>query len=97
MMTSDVLTWHAVLRGVSVLNLLAWLAAAVWLTLRRGQLSPEERARMKLLRELSRLQDEQSNLRSQTRKLHERWREAVDERAAEDGEREAAATEPLEV
>lgn len=57
------------------------------------ELSPEERARMKLLRELSRLQDEQSNLRSQTRKLHERWREAVDERAAEDGEREAAATE----
>lgn len=57
------------------------------------ELSPEERARMKLLRELSRLQDEQSNLRSQTRKLHERWREAVDERMAEDGEREAAATE----
>lgn len=57
------------------------------------ELSPEERARMKLLRELSRLQDEQSNLRSQTRKLHERWRDAVDERIAEDGEREATAAE----
>jgi hypothetical protein len=57
------------------------------------ELSPEERARMKLLRELSRLQDEQSNLRSQTRKLHERWRDAVNERMAESSEREAAATE----
>lgn len=57
------------------------------------ELSPEERARMKLLRELSRLQDEQTNLRSQTRKLHERWREAVDEQAAAAGEREAAAAE----
>lgn len=57
------------------------------------ELSPESQARMKLLRELSRLQDEQTNLRSQTRKLHERWRDAVDERMAEDGEREAAATE----
>jgi hypothetical protein len=57
------------------------------------ELSPEERARMKLLRELSRLQDEQTNLRSQTRKLHERWREAVDERAAEGSEREAVEAE----
>jgi hypothetical protein len=57
------------------------------------ELSPEERARMKLLRELSRLQDEQTNLRSQTRKLHERWRETVDEQAAEDGERRAAEAE----
>lgn len=57
------------------------------------ELSAEERARMKLLRELSRLQDEQSNLRSQTRKLHERWRETVDDRLAEVTEREAAATE----
>lgn len=57
------------------------------------ELSPEERARMKLLRELSRLQDEQSNLRSQTRKLHEQWRETVDEQLAEVAEREAAATE----
>jgi hypothetical protein len=56
------------------------------------ELSPEERARMKLLRELSRLQDEQTNLRSQTRKVHERWREAVDEHAAQASEREAAAT-----
>lgn len=55
--------------------------------------SPEERARMKLLRELSRLQDEQTNLRSQTRKLHESWREAVSEQEAEASEREAARTE----
>lgn len=57
------------------------------------ELSPEERDRMKLLRELSRLQDEQTNLRSQTRKLHERWREAVTGREAEVGEREAAQAE----
>lgn len=57
------------------------------------ELSPEDRARMKLLRELSRLQDEQTNLRSQTRKLHERWREAVDERGAEASDQEAAAAE----
>lgn len=57
------------------------------------ELSPEERARMKLLRELSRLQDEQSNLRSQTGKLHEGWRKAVAERVAEASEREAAAAE----
>ncbi len=57
------------------------------------EISPEERARMKLLRELSRLQDEQTNLRSQTRKLHEHWRDAVSERTAETSEREAAQSE----
>lgn len=57
------------------------------------ELSEEERARMKLLRELSRLQDEQTNLRSQTRKLHERWREAVDEHAVDAEERTAAGSE----
>ncbi|MCH9685272.1 MAG: hypothetical protein K0V04_27800, partial [Deltaproteobacteria bacterium] len=54
------------------------------------ELSPEERARMQLLRELSRLQDEQTNLRSQTRRLHERWREGVAERTAEPEQRESA-------
>ncbi|MEM9458533.1 MAG: hypothetical protein AAGF11_30425 [Myxococcota bacterium] len=57
------------------------------------QLSEEERARMKLLRELSRLQDEQNNLRSKTRALHERWRSAVDEQGAPATERETAHAE----
>nr|WP_323137468.1 DUF4175 family protein [Paraliomyxa miuraensis] len=58
-----------------------------------AELSPEERARMRLLRELSRLQDDQTNLRSQTRKLHERWREAVGEQQADASEQEAAGAE----
>lgn len=57
------------------------------------QLSEEERARMKLLRELSRLQDEQNSLRSQTRKLHERWRTEVDALKADAPDREAARSE----
>ncbi len=51
-----------------------------------SRLSPEQQARMKLLRELSRLQDEQTALRGQARRLHEQWREAVDDVAAEDAE-----------
>ncbi|MEM7158943.1 MAG: DUF4175 family protein [Myxococcota bacterium] len=58
-----------------------------------ASLSPEERARMKLLRELSKLQDEQTNLRSQTRKLHERWREGVAAQSADEDDRETATTE----
>jgi hypothetical protein len=41
-------------------------------------LSEEDRQRMKMLRELSRLQDEQTGLRSETRRLEQQWREAVD-------------------
>lgn len=46
-------------------------------------LSEEDRKRMKMLRELSRLQDEETGLRSETRRLRERWREAVGGRQAE--------------
>ncbi|MBA3550090.1 MAG: hypothetical protein H0T76_26725, partial [Nannocystis sp.] len=37
-------------------------------------LTPKERARMEMMRELSRLQDEQVGLRSDTRALHQQWR-----------------------
>ncbi len=50
------------------------------------QLSEEDRARMKLLRELSRLQDEQTALRSATRRLDERWRASVRDQEATRGE-----------
>src|SRR5690606_17969139 len=53
--------------------------------------SEEDRKRMQLLRELSRLQDEEGGLRSQTRKLHEEWREGVKGQAAEEAAKERAA------
>jgi hypothetical protein len=40
-------------------------------------LSEEDRQRMKMLRELSLLQDEQTGLRSETRRLEQQWRDAV--------------------
>ncbi len=46
-------------------------------------MSEEDRNRMKMLRELSRLQDEQTGLRSETRRLEQQWRDAVDDRRAE--------------
>lgn len=58
-----------------------------------AQLSPEERARMKLLRELSKLQDEQTSVRSQTRRLHEHWREEVGRQQADEAQREDAKAE----
>ena len=39
--------------------------------------SEEDRARMMMLRELSRLQDDQRGLEQRTRGIHERWREAI--------------------
>jgi hypothetical protein len=47
-------------------------------------LSEEDRKRMKMLRELSRLQDEETGLRSETRRLREQWRDAVDDRQADE-------------
>jgi hypothetical protein len=49
----------------------------------RPALSEEDRKRMKMLRELSRLQDDETGLRSETRRLRERWREAVKDRKAD--------------
>ncbi len=46
-------------------------------------LSEEDRKRMKMLRELSRLQDDEAGLRSETRRLREQWRAAVGETPAE--------------
>lgn len=51
-------------------------------------LSEEDRQRMKMLRELSRLQDEQTGLRSETRRLEQQWREAVDGQQADAKTRE---------
>lgn len=51
-------------------------------------LSEEDRQRMKMLRELSRLQDEQTGLRSETRRLEQQWRDAVDEQQADAKTRE---------
>jgi hypothetical protein len=53
--------------------------------------SEEDRKRMQLLRELSRVQDEEGGIRSQTRKLHEEWREGVKGQAADETARSRAA------
>jgi len=53
------------------------------------ELSEEERQRIALLRELSRLQDEEAALRSQTQKLHRTWRDAVADRSAEASDAES--------
>lgn len=55
-------------------------------------MSEEDRKRMKMLRELSRLQDEETGLRSETKRLRERWRDAVGGRKA-DGDAVAQAGE----
>ena len=56
-------------------------------------LSEEERQRMEMLRELSRLQDEEASVRSQTRQLEEAYREKVAEQAAEAEARTKAGEE----
>src|SRR5204862_357607 len=40
-----------------------------------GMMTPQERARMELMRELSRIQDDEVGLRSETRGLHQQWRQ----------------------
>lgn len=42
-------------------------------------ISPKERARMEMMRELSRLQDEEVGLRSDTRALHQQWRKQAEQ------------------
>ena len=42
-----------------------------------ARVSPEEQRRIKLLRELSRLQDEETSVRGSSESLHNRWRDAV--------------------
>ena len=54
------------------------------------ELSEEEKKRMQLLRELSRMQDDEGSLRTRSKNLHERWREAVSEQGSEQADREAA-------
>ncbi len=44
-----------------------------------ARVSPEEQRRIKLLRELSRLQDEETSVRGRSEALHNRWRDAVED------------------
>jgi hypothetical protein len=53
-------------------------------------LTEEERQRMQLLRELSRLQDEQGNLQGRTRDLNQSWRSAVSGDQADETTRKKA-------
>ena len=41
-------------------------------------MSPQDRARMQMMRELSRIQDEEVGLRSDTRALHQQWRKQAE-------------------
>jgi hypothetical protein len=59
-------------------------------------MTPQERARMELMRELSRLQDDEVGLRSETRALHQEWRkqaeaQAIDPKTAKNLAQKAAA------
>jgi hypothetical protein len=54
------------------------------------ELSEEERQRMQLIRELSRLQDDEGTLRAQTKRVHEEWREAARAQKADPAEAKAA-------
>lgn len=44
-----------------------------------NQISPKDRARMEMMRELSRLQDDEVGLRSDTRALHQQWRKQAEQ------------------
>lgn len=54
-------------------------------------LSPEERARIELMRELSRMQDEETGMRSESRALHEQWRAQAKDRALDEATTKQAA------
>lgn len=54
-------------------------------------LTEEERQRMEMLRELSRLQDEESSVRAQTRELEEAYRRGVEDQAADASAKDEAA------
>ena len=54
-------------------------------------LTEEERQRMEMLRELSRLQDEESSVRAQTREIEEAYRKGVEDQAAGESAKDDAA------
>ena len=54
------------------------------------ELSEEERQRMQLIRELSRLQDDEGTVRAQTKRLHEEWRQAARAQKADPADAKAA-------
>lgn len=55
------------------------------------RLSPEEQARIELMRELSRMQDEETGLRSESRALHEQWRANAKQRTLDEATAKQAA------
>ena len=58
-------------------------------------LSPEERARIELMRELSRMQDEETGMRSESRALHEQWRAQAKDRALDEATAKVLGTDGL--
>lgn len=62
-----------------------------------GEMSPEERARVELMRELSRLQDEETGLRSESRALHEQWRAQAKERPLDEATARQAAKQAASI
>lgn len=46
-----------------------------------GMMTPQEKSRMELMRELSRIQDDEVGLRSETRGLHQQWRQQAQAQA----------------
>ncbi|MBK9754918.1 MAG: hypothetical protein IPO88_15740 [Nannocystis sp.] len=52
---------------------------------RAASMTPQERARMELMRELSRIQDDEVGLRSETRDLHRAWRQQAQAKPLEAG------------
>lgn len=61
----------------------------------QARLTPEEQARMKMLRELSRLKDDQESLQSKTDAMHEAWRKAVGDQSARDPDDAVAKAQEL--
>jgi len=54
-----------------------------------ANVSPQERARLKLLRELSRLQDGERGVEGESRDAHQEWREKIAEETLEEDEAQA--------
>lgn len=56
-----------------------------------ASMTPEERARMELMREISRIQDEETGLRGESRALHEQWRKQAQTRTLDSDTAQQAA------
>ncbi|HEY8379576.1 MAG TPA: hypothetical protein VIK91_23950, partial [Nannocystis sp.] len=60
-------------------------------------LTPEERARLELMRELSRIQDEETGLRGESRALHEEWRKHAQSRPLAEATAKQAAKQAAQM